>query len=172
MILEINAFHQVNSRKLMDIYGESNRENTSYFYPEIADINEALAKVECDYLHYIETDFLANHQNRYIILDHDGIWVCGLRLCQIDDSLYYIEALETHPEHRNKGYCAELLSGVIDRLKQRGQYTIRDCVGKENMVSLQIHQKVGFVIYSDTGYDYLHNEIDPGSYGLQFTFEG
>lgn len=105
MILEINAFHQVNGRKLMDIYGESNRENTSYFYPEITDINEALAKVECDYLHYIETDFLANRQNRYIILEHDGIWVCGLRLCQIDDSLYYIEALETHPEHRNKLRC-------------------------------------------------------------------
>lgn len=132
--------------------------------------DEALQKVECDYLNYIENDFLTDSKNQYMILEHDGIWVCALRLYCIDGGLYFIEGLETHPEYRRKGYETQLLAGVIDLLKRQGAYTIRDCVDKKNMASLLTHQKVGFVIYSHEGYDYLQNEIDNGSYGLQLTY--
>ena len=172
MIIEINTFDQVDGRKLMDVYRESNTENTDYFYPNVSNKDEALQKVECDYLNYIESDFLANNKNRYMILEHDGIWVCALRLYCIDDKLYYIETLETHPEYRRKGYAAWLLTDVIDLLKERGAYMIRDCVDKKNMASLLTHQKVGFVINSGEGYDYLQNETDTESYGLQFTYGG
>ena len=156
----------------MDVYRESNTENTDYFYPNVSNKDEALQKVECDYLNYIENDFLANNKNRYMVLEHDGIWVCALRLYCIDDKLYYIEALETHPEYRRKGYAAQLLTDVIDLLKERGAYMIRDCVDKKNMASLLTHQKVGYVINSGEGYDYLQNETDDGSYGLQFIYGG
>ena len=172
MIVEIKTFDQVDGRKLMDIYRESNTENTDYFYPDVSNKDEALQKVECDYLNYIENDFLANSKNRYMILEHDGTWVCALRLYCIDDRLYYIEALETHPEYRRKGYAVQLLTDVIGLLKERGAYTVCDCVDKKNMASLLTHQKVGFVIYSDEGYDYLQNETDIESYGLQFTYGG
>ena len=170
MIIEINTFEQVNGRKLMDIYRESNAENTDYFYPNVSNKDEALQKVECDYLNNIENDFLTDSKNQYMILEHDGIWVCALRLYCIDDGLYFIEGLETHPEYRRKGYGTQLLAGVIELLKRQGAYTIRDCVDKKNMASLLTHQKVGFVIYSDEGYDYLQNETDNGSYGLQLTY--
>ena len=172
MIIEINSFDQVDRRKLMDVYRESNIENTDYFYPDISDKDEALQKVECDYLNYIENDFLADRKNQYMVLERDGIWVCALRLYRVDDRLYFIEALETRPEHRRKGYGAQLLAGVIDLLKSQGTYTIRDCVDKKNTASLLTHQKVGFVIYSDEGYDYLQNETDSGSYGMEFTYGG
>ena len=172
MIIEINTFGQIDGRKLMDIYRESNVENTDYFYPDTSNKVEALRKVECDYLDYIRKDFLANEKNRYMILENNGNWVCALRLYCIDTGLYYIEALETHPEYRRKGYAAWLLTDVIDLLKKRGAYMIRDCVDKKNIASLLTHQKVGFVIYSDEGYDYLQNETDIGSYGLQFTYGG
>ena len=172
MIIEINTFDQVDGRKLMDVYRESNTENTDYFYPNVSNKDDALQKVECDYLNYIENDFLANNKNRYMVLEHDGLWVCALRLYCIDDKLYYIEALETHPEYRRKGYAAQLLTDVIDLLKERGAYMIRDCVDKKNMASLLTHQKVGFVINSGEGYDYLQNETDTESYGLQFTYGG
>ena len=172
MIIEINTFGQVNGRKLMDVYRDSNIENTGYFYPDVPDKDEALQKVECDYLNYIENDFLADSKNRYMILEHDGIWVCALRLYCVDERLYFIEALETRPEYRRKGYGAQLLAGVTDLLKRQGAYTIRDCVDKKNTASLLTHQKVGFVICSDEGYDYLQNETDNGSYGMQFTYTG
>ena len=172
MFIEINTFNQVNKRKLMDVYRESNTENTSYFYPDVSNKDEALQKVECDYLDYIENDFLADSKNQYMVLEHDGIWVCALRLYCVHDRLYFIEALETHPSYRGKGYAAQLLADVIDLLKSRGDYTIRDCVDKKNTASLLTHQKAGFVIYSDAGYDYLQNETDNKSYGMQFTYSG
>ncbi len=172
MILEINTFDQVDERKLMDVYQESNTENTHYFYPDLSNQDEALQKVECDYLSYIENDFLANRKNRYMILEHDGIWVCALRLYCVNDKLYYIEALETHPAYRRKGYATQLLAGMINLLKERGAYTIRDCVDKKNTASLVTHQKAGFMIYSSEGYDYLQHETDNESYGLQFTYSG
>ena len=172
MIIEINSFDQVDGRKLMDVYGESNIENTDYFYPDVSNKDEALQKVECDYLNYIENDFLAESKNQYMILERDGIWVCALRLYCVDDRLYFIEALETHPAYRRKGYAAQLLAGVIDLLKRRGAFTIRDCVDKKNTASFLTHQKVGFVIYSDEGYDYLQNETDKESYGMQFAYGG
>ena len=170
MIIEINTFDQVDGRKLMDIYREGNIENTNYFYPDVSDKVEALRKVECDYLNYIENDFLVESKNQYMILERDGIWVCALRLYCVDDRLYFIEALETHPEYRKKGYGTQLLAGVTDILKRQGAFTIRDCVDKKNTPSLLTHQKAGFVIYGDEGYDYLQNETDDGSYGLQFTY--
>ena len=172
MLIEISTFDQVNKRELMNVYRESNIENTDYFYPDVSDKNEALQKVECDYLNYIENDFLADSRNRYMILELDGIWVCALRLYRMEDKLYYIEALETHPEYRRKGYAAQLLECVIDMLKEHGAYTIRDCVDKKNTPSILTHQKVGFVVYSDEGYDYLQNETDKESYGFQFTYSG
>lgn len=169
MLIEITTFDQVDKRNLMAIYRESNIENTSYFYPDVTDKNDALQKVECDFLQYIEKDFLAGSKNRYMILEHNGIWVCALRLYCVD-GLYYIEALETRPEHRRKGYAAQLLSGVIVLLKGQGAYTIRDCVDKKNTASLLTHRKAGFVIYSDKGYDYLQNETDNESYGMQYVY--
>ena len=170
MLIEIHTFDQVDGRKLMDVYRESNAENTDYFYPDISNKDEALQKAECDYLDYIENEFLSDNRNQYMVLEHNGIWVCALRLYHIDDRLYYIEALETHPEYRRKGYAAQLLAGVTDLLKEQGTYTIRDCVEKKNTASLLTHRKVGFVVYSDEGYDYLQNETDAKSYGLQYVY--
>ena len=172
MLIEIKTFDQVNGKQLMDVYRESNAENTAYFYPDISDKNEALQNVERDFLRYIEHDFLADSKNRLMVLEKDGIWVCALRLYCVAERLYYIEALETSPEHRRKGYAAQLLTGVMDLLKEQGPYTIRDCVDKKNTASLLTHQKAGFVIYSDAGYDYLQNETDNESYGMQFIYSG
>ena len=80
--------------------------------------------------------------------------------------------METHLESRRKGYAAQLLAGVIDLLKERGAYTIRDCFDKKNTASLLTHQKVGLIIYSNEGYDYLQNKTDHESYGVQFTYGG
>ncbi|MCH5198341.1 MAG: GNAT family N-acetyltransferase [Oscillospiraceae bacterium] len=170
MLIEINSFSQIQKRSLMDVYRESNMENTDFFYPDISNKSDALQKVECDFLNYIENDFLADSKNRYMVLEQAGVWVCALRLYCVDDRLYYIEALETRPDYRRKGYAAELLKSVIDLLKGQGAFVIRDCVGKKNTASLLTHQKAGFTIYRDDGFDYLQNEIDDKCYGLQFAY--
>ena len=105
MIYNITTMDKIDKRKLMDIYREGNMENTDYFYPEIADKEQAVAKVESDFLKYIETDFLSSSGNVYWVLEENAVWVSALRLYRVDNALYYIEALETHPDFRRQGHA-------------------------------------------------------------------
>ena len=154
----------------MDIYSEGNLENTDYFYPEIENKQIAVEKVEADFLKFIETDFFSKENNTYQILEEDGLWVCALRLYHIKSNLYYIEALETRPEFRKKGYALELLSCVIEALKAKGSFQLFDCVSKKNIASIKTHEKAGFTILSEEGYDYLSETSDDRDYGMGFEY--
>jgi len=46
MLISITNYEKIDQRKLMDIYSESNFENTDYFYPDEKDKEVALKKVE------------------------------------------------------------------------------------------------------------------------------
>lgn len=100
-----------------------------------------------------------------------AFWVSALRLYPLEDRLYYLEALETHPDYRRRGFAAQLLAGVTDELKKQGAFRLCDCVSKNNAASLRTHQKCGFAIVSENGYDYLRNEADDRHYGLQFLYK-
>ena len=169
MIIKITHSNGIDDNKLMAIYVEDNFENTDYFYPEITDKTEALKKVEHDFCNYIKTEFL-NGTNTYFVWENDGIWVSALRLYYIKDNIYFLEALETAPDFRKKGYATQLLTAVINDLKTKGTFKICVCVGKNNIASLNTHKKCGFNIVSENGYDYLQKEIDNHCYGLEFSF--
>ena len=132
MLYRIEQVNQIDGRKLMDLYQEGNIENIDYFYPGTEDREGALKRIENDFLGYIEKDFLAKPENAYWILEEEGAWVSALRLYKIEDGFYYIEALETHPQYRRKGYAVKLLNGVIDALKKKGSFKLCDNVRKRN----------------------------------------
>lgn len=67
MLLQLHVVNAADKRGLMDIYAESNLENTDYFYPELTDKQEAVRRVEQDYLNYLETDFLSSGENMLLI---------------------------------------------------------------------------------------------------------
>ena len=69
---KITAFDGLDTRKLMDVYRESNTENIDYFYPEMTDKPLALQKVEQRFLDFIKTDFFPKKGNEYISLLHIG----------------------------------------------------------------------------------------------------
>ncbi len=50
MLIEITSYASLDTRKLMDLYAESNIENVDYFYPNMADKSAALALVEEGFL--------------------------------------------------------------------------------------------------------------------------
>ena len=166
----ITAHTDITPGKLMYIYVESNMENTDYFYPDIADKKLALQKVETDFLNYIETEFLSCPQNTYWVLEEGCVWISALRLYEVKSGLYYIEALETRPDYRRQGYAFKLLCGIIEELKKQGAFRLCDCVSKKNTASLKIHEKCGFEAVSDIGYDYLSDETDSRSFGMEYTY--
>lgn len=169
-LLEIQDFAQVDGRKLMDVYAESNQENIDFFYPDTADRAAALARIEEDFLAYIRDDFFSKEQNRYIVLERDGVWVSALRLYKLDAGEYYIEALETRPDRRRQGFGSRLLGLVLDRLKEAGSFRVRDDVNKKNTASLGTHEKCGFTVADSVGHDLLDGSVDERSYSMEYRY--
>ena len=169
-LLEIRDFSQIDGRKLMDLYGEGNAENADYFYPDTEDRAAALARVEADFLAYIRDKFLQDQTNRYMILAENGVWISALRLYALGNGEYYIEALETHPACRRRGYGAALLTAVLDRLGAEGPFRVRDCVNKKNTASLRTHEKCGFTAADTVGHDLLDGTVNERCFTMEYKY--
>ena len=170
MILRISDYGDLDERRLMDIYAESNFENTDYFYPDETDKKTAVDRVESGFLRFLKEEFFKQTKAACWVFEEEGEWISALRTCEIQAGLYYLEALETRPDRRKAGYGALLLSGVLEALKEDGSFRLCDCVGKKNAASLKTHEKCGFRIVSEEGYDYLHDEADDHAFGLEYRY--
>lgn len=170
MLLRIINYCDLDERKLMDVYSESNFENTDYFYPEETDEEVAVSKVESGFLDFLKNEFFKQAKATYWVLEEDGVWISTLRTCKVQAGPHYLEALETRPDHRKKGYGAFLLSSVLEAMKVEGTFRLCDCVGKKNTASLRTHEKCGFQIVSEEGYDYLHEEANEHEFGLEYRY--
>ena len=170
-MLVIESFEQLDTRKLMDVYAESNEENIDYFFPDAEDRAEALRKVEQGFLDYLRGDFFTGSGRRYYILERDGQWLSALRLYPIRDGLYYLEALETHPAHRRQSCASRLLRALIGELKARGAFRLCDCVGRNNLPSRLCHERCGFRIVGEPGFDWLRGEPDEGTVGMTYEYK-
>lgn len=167
-LIKITAPNEIDDKKLMGIYLESNLEHTNTFFPQIKDKDEALKKAEEAFCNYMKTGFLDGNNICYV-WEVQGIWVSALRLYLIEKKVYFLEALETAPTLRKKGYASQLLLAVIDNLKSNGEFKICDYVSKKNVASLNTHKKCGFKIVSEIGYDYLQREHLENCYGLEYS---
>ena len=172
MLIKISNYRDLDPEKLMAVYAESNFENTDYFFPDETDKEAAVRKVEAGFLEFLQNEFFGQAEAAYWILEENGVWVSASRTCRVQDDLYYLEALETRPDQRKKGYGASLLAGVIETLKKDGPFRLCDCVGKKNTASLKTHEKCGFTIVSEAGYDYLQEETDDYDFGLEYRYSG
>ena len=170
MLLKIEQYCDLNERMLMDIYSESNFENTDYFFPDEENKEIAVQKVEIGFLDFLKNEFFSQNEAAYWIFEENGVWHSALRTCKVLNGPYYLEALETRPDSRKKGYASLLLLSVLDVLKKGGSFRICDCVGKKNPASLKVHKKCGFQIVSEKGYDYLQNEEDDHDFGLEYRY--
>ena len=172
MLIKITEYRKLDPRKLMKVYSESNDENTGYFFPDEPDKKAAVRKVEAGFLDFLKNAFFNRPDAAYWILEVNGAYVSALRTCMIQEGLYYLEALETRPDCRRKGYGTMLLSGVADSMKEKGPFRLCSCVGKKNAASLRTHEKSGFHVVSEEGYDYLDGEADNHDFGLEYCYHG
>jgi L-amino acid N-acyltransferase YncA len=170
MLLQIKNYSEIDARKLMDIYEESNFENVDYFYPDEVDKTLGVKKVEEGFLDFLKSKFFTNVNSTYWVYEENGVWLSTARTCFLEPDIIYLEALETMPRERRKGYGYKLLSLMIEALKKEGIVRICDCVSKKNIPSLKTHEKCGFKIVSDSGRDYLNNDIDEHCYSLEYRF--
>ena len=128
---------------LMDLYAEGNEENAKDLYPNES-LQSGILMAQQDFYRYLADDFFRQEGAVYCVWRVDGIYVSALRLEPYRDGLL-LEALETHPLYRRKGYAAELVGTVISELTANSPTRVYSHVSKGNVASLKTHHKCGFV---------------------------
>ncbi len=123
-------------------------------------------RVERDFCFMLREAFFRVPGNRYFVLEEDGVWVSALRIYPVED-FFWLEALETHPAYRRRGYGTALLRQTITALAADGPVCIRDGVRKTNTASLRTHEKAGFVIEHEDEVTYLPWTVDPATHEIK-----
>lgn len=130
---------ELNFRQLMDVYEEGNLENAAEFYSREPQ-NQWLLLAEQAFHQYLRECFFLTEGARCCMWIVNGRYVSALRLEPYRDGLL-LEALETLPTERRKGYAAALIKAV---LAQHPGETIYSHVGKKNIASIKTHESCGF----------------------------
>lgn len=123
---------------LMEVYVEGNLENGALFHPEASEQLQ-LMQVEQSFYAYLTQSFFRTPGAVYAIWEEQGKYISALRLEPYEDGLL-LEALETAPAYRRKGYAEKLIRSVQERFPQK----IYSHVSKQNRASLKAHEKCGF----------------------------
>ena len=114
-------------RQLMDIYEEGNLENAAELWPEEPQ-GQQLLLAEQSFHQYLRECFFSTEGALYCVWVENDRYVSALRLEPYRDGLL-LEALETHPEMRQKGYAAKLMLEMIPIQKimlQKLIWTVRN----------------------------------------------
>lgn len=127
---------------LMSLYSETNRETGRQAWPDEPEYCQLMsAEQEC--YRYLRDCFFTTPGAVYAVWQIDGKYVSALRLEPYRDGLL-LEALETAPEERQKGYAAALIRAVQDWLREQGNVKVYSHVSKQNLASLKTHERCGF----------------------------
>ena len=150
---------ELNFSQLMEVYGEGNRENGVRLWPDLSE-NQQILRAEQDFIAYLREDFFWVEDAYYAIWEEDGRYLSALRLEPFEDGLL-LEALETRPDCRGRGYATKLLQAVLAQESR----TIYSHVEKKNTASLRTHEKCGFVKISDCA-RYIDGSVSAGAFTL------
>lgn len=139
---------ELDTAQLMTVYAESNRENGECFFPD-ASPHEQMRRAEEEFLSYLREDFFQRKGAFYAVWVENGRYQSTLRMEPYKDG-YLLEALETAPDSRGKGYAARLIDEALAYLKKAKCMAVYSHVGKKNAASLAVHSKCGFQRISES----------------------
>ena len=153
MLLVVDKLKDLSFSQLMDVYEEGNRENGEDLWPDL-DPAQQILLAEQEFYQYLRQVFFPTENARYYIWEEKGQYVSALRLEPYRDGML-LEALETAPAQRKKGYAAQLIQAVQAACPEHRIYSH---VSKRNAASLATHEKCGFhrvadhAVYADGSY--------------------
>lgn len=139
MLLTVSKLKDLSFSKLMQVYEEGNRENGEEFWPDMEE-NQRILRAEQEFYQYLQQIFFPAEGACYCIWVERGCYVSALRLEPYRDGLL-LEALETAPGERRKGFAVKLIRAVQEQLPGEKIYSH---VSKRNMASLRTHERCGF----------------------------
>lgn len=160
MLLVFENLKDLSFSKLMAVYEESNRENGAEFWPGMEE-GQRILRAEQEFYQYLREVFFPTDNAWYYVWEENGAYVAALRLEPYRDGML-LEALETHPDHRRKGYAGQLIQAVQEICPN---CIIYSHVGKRNLASLKTHEKCGFRRIADQAV-YADGSVNSRSYTL------
>lgn len=153
MLQIVRNMRELDFPALMEVYEEGNRENGEELWPELPE-GLRMLRAEQAFRQYLQECFFVTSEAVCCIWRENGRYVSALRLEPYQDGLL-LEALETAPTCRRKGYAAALIRAVLEVF---GEKKIYSHVSKRNTASLRTHEKCGFhriadhAVYADGSY--------------------
>lgn len=158
MLIEVKRLSDKDAILLMSIYKENNKKNIHCFFPKIHNEDQGLKMVEEEYTKWLRDDFLKSKNTVCYVWVENDVWVSSLRFHCVANKVYFIEALETHPEYRRRGYAEKLINSIIDRLKENDNFEIRSYTSITNVASRNTHNRCGFLTLDEKPFDYTTQE--------------
>lgn len=144
MLIIAKNLRELSFGQLMEIYVEACLERGQELYPEEPEARQ-IAIGEQEFFNYLDQVFFCTENAFYAIWQAEGKYVTALRLEPFRDGLL-LEALETRPDCRRKGYATALIKAVQ---AQVGDIKIYSHVNKRNIASMRTHIACGFRVFLD-----------------------
>ena len=139
MLIIAKSMKDLSFSALMEIYIEDNMENGQDNYPEEPEYRQIML-AEQDFYNYLSQVFFRTDGAVYLIWEERGKYVSALRLEPYQDGLL-LEALETAPDQRQKGYAKTLIQAALQEFDGKKIYSH---VSKRNTPSIRTHEVCGF----------------------------
>lgn len=139
MLKIARSLKELSFRDLMEIYLEGNLEKARDQWPNEPE-SVGLQFAEQDFYQYLKEGFFSVRGAVYAVWEAEGTYASALRLEPYKDGLL-LEALETAPKLRRRGYAKALVRAVQNRT---GGTKLYSHVHKSNLPSLNLHEKCGF----------------------------
>ena len=136
MLEIVRSMGALDFEELMAVYRESNAENA-----QEQDI--PIAQVEQNFADYLREDFFRQKGAFYCLWKENGRTVSALRLEPFEDGLL-LEALETMPEQRRRGYGKALVLAALDHVRNEYGKPVYSHVWRRNHASMALHAACGF----------------------------
>lgn len=143
MLMIANSLQALSFSGLMEVYEEGNRENGAERWPRAAE-SVRIHNAEQEFYQYLREVFFACPGAMYAVWVEKGRYCSALRLEPYLDGLL-LEALETAPELRRRGYGKRLVRAVQEHFSNQGRSTrVYSHILKSNIPSLKLHEACGF----------------------------
>lgn len=154
MLLIAKSQRELDFRQLMDVYEEGNSGNACQQYPYLP-LEQGIAEVEQDFYAFLKEAFFTNPEAFYGVWVADGCYVSALRMEPYRDG-WLLEAVETKPAYRRKGYAKRLMKAVLNQFPVGRVYSH---IHKKNSLSRKLHEGLGFLRCADQAV-YIDGSVD------------
>ncbi len=128
---------------IMQIYEESIIRDGQLRYARYSSERQKI-EAEQDLYQYLKDAFFRQADAFLALWTVEGQAASALRMEPYQDG-FLLNALETSPAHRNRGYASCLIKEMLAYFRTLSDLPVYSHIDQNNLPSMKVHQKAGFV---------------------------